>query len=308
MVRESRSDSKKRKPAHRNISFEIFNEASNVASYNTNQAVLAQIYNQCAVAIKAVDPRAVVGGPAVAGPQKGSWQVFIQNAAANLDFYTVHIYPVPNSLVDTNKTIYLNAQSVTAAYLAQTISYLHQASPSRNIPVIVDEYNINGAYQVGTDEPRQQTNVGAVADVVVNIQALLSGAYATAAWSDFGNPAGHYFSHIQSNYSPYPNGNALMLLNDFFVGDITKSTSPDPTQLVTLSCKSTKGKCLLIANENPTATPVSLDCGKALKAGGTYLTYTIDANGFRSANLTGSALLTQVNLSADSVTVVILGK
>ena len=171
--------------------------------------------------------------------------------------------------------------------------------------MIVDEYNINWNWRTGLAEPRQQTNVGAVADAIFNISAINYGAYATAAFADYDN---EYFGHIQNNYALCPNGNALLLLNEFFVGDITTSTSPDLTQLVTLACKSDKGKCLLIANENPTATAVSLSCGHAIRPDKIYTAYIIDANGFRQATFTGSALLSQINLTNDSVTVLVLDK
>ena len=293
-----------RPPGHHNIHFEIFNEPNTVANWSTSQALYAQIYNQCATAIKAVDPGAIIGGPAIGSGAPGQ-QIFIQNAAANMDFYTAHVYPDKSSLKDSNNTIYQKAQSFTSAYVAQTVAYLKQASPNRNIPLIVEEYNINYNSTPALREPRQETNVGAVFDAIFNIFAVSSGADATAAWADYDSLT---FGHIQPNYSFYPNGNTLLLLNSFFVGDITNSTSPDLTQLVTLACKSEKGRCLLIANENPTVTPVSINCGSAIKAGQTYTAYIIDANGFRATSFTGSALMSQVNLTNDSVTVVLLGK
>ena len=298
---------KKARSADHKIYFEIFNEASSIDNFyynsNSNQKLLAQIYNNCAQAIKAVDPRAVVGGPAV-GAACGDQSVFIQNAAANLDFFTIHVYPDENSLTQTNNAIYQVIR--TDSYVQQIVSELNQYSPNKYIPLIVDEYNINWHYKKGSGEPRQQTNVGAVSDTIFNISAIMSGAHATAAFQDYGSTS--YLSHIQKNYSLYPNGNALLLLNEFFVGDITASTSPDLTQLVTLACKSAKGRCLLIANENPTATSVSVSCGRSIKSDKTYTAYIIDASGFRATSFTGSALLSQINLTNDSVTVLLLDR
>ena len=124
---------KKARSADHKIYFEIFNEASQISNYNSNQAVLAQIYNQCAVAIKAVDPNAVIGGPAIPGGM-GSQLVFVQNAAPNLDFFTAHYYPVGKSLADSNNQIYQYVRAEAAPFIKQLISDLQKGSPTKNIP------------------------------------------------------------------------------------------------------------------------------------------------------------------------------
>jgi hypothetical protein len=303
-------------PIRNDIYWEIINEEDfaymdfGTSPANTAGALqMAQIYNQCALAMKAVDPTIIVGGPAVGYWQAnfGNQAAFIEHTVSNLDFYSQHPYIETNGTAgfsDSNQTIYAKARGMLAP-MQQTVSMLNSASPNRHIPLFLDEYNINPTWNPSS-EPRMLTNVGAVADAIENIEAIRANVDNMVAFDAYMDG----FSHFDQNYKLRPNGYCQRLLNSFFVGNINQATSSDETQVIGLACTNANGRNLMLVNQNSTNTSVALSLGIS----GNYLVnqYVIDGAAYNNGagpNMTSSATSSsalsngKIVLPPDSVTV-----
>jgi hypothetical protein len=298
-------------PIRNDIYWEITNEedvtyfgTGNAAQNAAGAKTLAEIYNQCVLAMKAVDPTVITGGPAIALGNYTNESIFIKNAVSNLDFYSIHPYIEGTNFTDPNQNIYKNARNLLSGFQAE-VSLLKAASPNRHIPIMLTEYNINPDFVNGVGEPRMMTNVGAVADAIENIEAIRANIDNVHAFDAYGTGA---WSHFDKTYKLRPNGHCQNLLNTFFVGNINKATSSDETQIIALACTNAYGRNLMLVNENSTTTPVSLSLG----INGNYVVneYLIDGSTFSSGEnmikiVTNTSAITNrsISLSPDSVTV-----
>jgi hypothetical protein len=119
---------------------------------------LWRIYNLCAEAMKKVDPRIKVGGPALTWDNTNLLGDFLEVCGSNTDFISWHRYGSGNAAESTDTLM-----AYTPKYGKQVRSMRETARkyiPGRKVPLLLGEYNINYSWKSG--EKRQNTYIGAV--------------------------------------------------------------------------------------------------------------------------------------------------
>lgn len=147
--------------------------------YKGRWAVACDIYNQCAVAMKREDPSIKVG-PAIEWPNQGGViHPLLKQCAGNVDFIAYHSY-YSSGPTDSNDTL-MNKAGHMDDDVTNTQKSIQQFGQGRVIPIMLDEFNIDGNWQ--GNETRQYTNVGAVYFATTIKHDAYAGAFACAIWS-----------------------------------------------------------------------------------------------------------------------------
>ncbi|GAB1543217.1 hypothetical protein NUACC21_58910 [Scytonema sp. NUACC21] len=180
------------------------------------------IYNKVAQAMKAVDPSIKVGGPSIARSDLTPfYQKFIEGTVENLDFFTYHYYASGSTSTPDAKVF--NASNSIGDYTKKIVETLKKASPNREIPAILGEYNISWTWDI--QDPRMTNNKGAVFDALSMIEAIENGAAASLSWNEKDDIYGktNYYDVLR------PGGELLHLFNTYLVGNRISTTSNDST-------------------------------------------------------------------------------
>jgi len=213
-------------------------------------ADLARIYNLCVLEMKRVDPRILVGGPAVARPDLLEFvREFAKLTRHNLDFFSYHAY-ASGSREDTDAHIYDRA--LAFGPIAKGVRDTVRQATGRKIPLFLDEYNVSWTWE--THDPRMTDNKGAVFDTLAAFSSVTSGADATTAWND---RDGVYGKIAPDNRMRAPGAN-LSLLNRYAVGRLVKATSSKPNQILGFGCIGKAGRTVWIVNRSPEERSVKL--------------------------------------------------
>lgn len=321
--------------------WEILNEVDHLywawmSHTNVDLNSVSTIYNQTAIAMKAVDPTILTGGPAIQDPSDTAHQFGYYNNKVwnpgllsmllpNLDFYTFHLYDDEDvsfgannqQLFQITRNNFSVAQSIVQGVKSVVAS---SKNPTKVIPVFWDEYNVNGntynPKQItavvsravpGEPDPRINTNAGAVCDAIVNIEALRAGVAKTLAFCDGPAWYGHLLTASKSSAAdtPVPSGYTLGLLNSFFAGNIFQTQSSDETQVLTLGCTGAGGTSILLVNQNSTPTNVTLKLQQSYSSSATVTEYIIDGTSYRRERTNLQPILTSgLTLTPESVTVI----
>jgi xylan 1,4-beta-xylosidase len=187
---------------------------------------LVQLYLQCAVAMKAVDPTIQTGGPAAARPDhQDQVREFIQGAKDQLDFVSFHQY-ASGSASDSDLSIFTKAENFGKTS-AQYRDIVHEDIPGRTVPVAGDEFNISWTWE--TQDPRMKNYKGAVFDALALTSLVQNGATWTCAWNDCD---GVYGKMESGDYRLRPSADLYHLFNTFFIGDVAATTSSNPGIIV----------------------------------------------------------------------------
>jgi hypothetical protein len=160
---------------------ERYHQRFHEAKKKDRLAELVTIYQAVARRMKAVDPRIRVGGISAMNSYNFDFhERFVQACAADLDFYSVHLY-VSGKASEPDSVIFKKADGPQYP-IAQIRRFLDQASPQRHIPLVLNEFNIG--YDWRQQDRRMTTGFGAVWDAWFVLTALEAGADATAAWNE----------------------------------------------------------------------------------------------------------------------------
>jgi hypothetical protein len=144
-------------------------------------ADMVRLYQTVAHAMKKADPRIRTGGPSAMNSYNFDFhQRFITACAADLDFYSTHLY-VSGKSGESDSLIFQKASGPQFP-IRRLRAYLDEASPRRHIPLYVNEFNISYDWRQG--DRRMTTGFGAVWDAWFILTALEVGAEATAAWNE----------------------------------------------------------------------------------------------------------------------------
>jgi hypothetical protein len=118
---------------------------------------LWQLYNRCAIAMKRADPSIKVGGPVMTWDNMTVLRSFLKDCGPHVDFISWHRYGSGNAKESTDT---LMAYTPRYADQVKTIRNITtQIIPTRNIPLLLGEYNVNFSWKSG--ENRQNTQIGA---------------------------------------------------------------------------------------------------------------------------------------------------
>jgi hypothetical protein len=201
----------------------------------------ADVWNAAARAVKAVDPKIKVGGPAAARADlHGFAREFARLTKDHLDFYSVHAY-ASGSAEDTTESI-LDRPERMVAEVAKTRKIV-QTAVGRPVPVFLNEFNISWTWE--TRDQRMTNHVGAVFDAHVLFGAASVGIEATAAWNErdgvYGKTAG--------DGTLRPSAHLYASLNPYGIGDIVRSSSGD-SRLVAFAVKRGRVRTLWVVNRS----------------------------------------------------------
>jgi hypothetical protein len=223
--------------------------------------------------MKYQDPTIRVGGAAFSYGEimaaKGWAKTFVQDTWKNLDFYSCHFYP-SNSVYESDSTVMdypLKGQQGTYPFSQfqfwqKTVAQVAAGSPQKNIPVFVDEFNINPS--TTQLEPRMQNTKGAVFDSLMYVAAARAGVAAMHAHDSVGpyfgkfDLANMWFSPKVSADVIYPGGQLQHLLTNYFVGNLAYAYSPNESMVVPYAINGSTYKSLLLANRSSGTVHISL--------------------------------------------------
>jgi len=137
------------------------------------------VYDLCATAMKKQDPTIKVG-PALEWPNQGGIiQPLLQKCAPNIDFIAYHSY-YSSGPTESNDALMAKASTMEHD-VSNTQASIKQYGRGRTIPVMLDEYNLDGNWN--DSETRQYTNFGAAYFATTIKHDAYAGIYACSIWS-----------------------------------------------------------------------------------------------------------------------------
>jgi len=239
---------------------------------------LAEIYNACAAAMKAVDPGIATGGPAAArGDLLAPLRRFALAVMPNLDFFTFHAY-AGGDRMDSDRSVYERADGL--GWMAgEAVRMLQAESPSRRIPVFLDEFNIRE-----TLDSRMAGSKGAVFDFIVLAGCARAGCDSALSWNERGG--------IHGKTSPRgelrPGASVLRLFNRHMVGDAvdTQSANPGRVSALAVSSDARGERAVVAANRTGASVLVRFDFLGWQPVSGGFSRHEITDTGCRESEIT----------------------
>ena len=188
--------------------------------YKVKWTEACTVYNQCAVAMKRQDPHIKVG-PALEWPNQGGIiQPLLRQCAGNVDFIAYHSY-YSSGPTDANDTLMTKASAMDQDVI-NTRRTVQQYGRGRTIPILLDEYNLDGNWNDA--ETRQYTNVGAVYFATTIKHDAYAGAYACVIWSA---KEGTYGITDMDDHMRIP-ASLFQWANHHLIGALLKTASSNP--------------------------------------------------------------------------------
>jgi xylan 1,4-beta-xylosidase len=118
---------------------------------------LWRVFNKVVKEVRAADPKARVGGPALTWPKPVWVEGFFKNCGQNTDFFTWHNY-ASGDIYDSNETVFGKAQTI--ANMAQDVKVAARKwAPERKLEFFLTELNIKWVWD--PIERRHGNNIGA---------------------------------------------------------------------------------------------------------------------------------------------------
>lgn len=240
-------------------------------------AALATIYNQAAVAMRAVDPTIKIGGPAACYPLPAKpLQEFVRLTRDNLDFFSFHSY-ASGVTSESDQTIYEKV-AIIAKNTADLARWLKDIAPDRAIELHLNEYNVN--YTWHTNEVRMINHKSAVFDALSLIAfAQVPGLTAANAWNDMDR----VYGKMDATGALRPAAHVYHYFNTYLQGTIASSLSSADKAVVPFAIADGNGGRPAFALVNRTNGPqtVTLNFAGTPKTG-TWTTASIDADGLHT--------------------------
>jgi len=239
--------------------------------YKGHWAQACEVYNQCARAMKQQDPSIKVG-PALEWPNQGGIiQPLLRQCASTVDFIAYHSY-YSSGPTDSNDTLMTKASAMDHD-VANTRDSIRQYGQGRAIPIMLDEYNLDGNWN--DSETRQYTNVGAVYFATTIKHDAYAGVYACSIWSA---KEGTYGITDMSDHLRVP-AYLFQWANHNLIGSLVKTTSSSP--MVEAMAVRQKGvPAIMVINKASGTATINLT---ANLAGATVKYYTLTATGMSAA-------------------------
>lgn len=203
--------------------------------YANNLGDLYDLYNEAAIAMKAIDPTIKVG-PSFGTSTEDLYRGILSVASSNIDFVNFHYYLSPTISDKTTEQIF----AVPVAQIYQNFYYsLKNDYPNLNI--IFDEYALT--YDSSTPDPRIRTNVAAT--WFASMHTLF--ADNSIEGGNVYNIKSNFAGLVDSTNIQRPSTAIFKWANNYFVGDIYQSSTLSG-QLKTLAVKKGTISALYIIN------------------------------------------------------------
>jgi hypothetical protein len=243
---------------------------------------LWQLYNQCAIAMRAVDSRIKVGGPVLTWDNTNLVDDFLRACRNNTDFLSWHRYGSGNANEPTDTLMAYTPNYATQVRKMREIT--KQYISSRRVPMFLGEYNINYSWKSG--EQRQNTHVGAVWFASVLKHLADAGADMATSW----HLKDGIYGMIDPQNQMRPAATVFTWLNKFFVGEVIQTKSDNPMVEAMVVRRSATRHALLFINKSANPVTVNVQSPQNPFPAGQYQIFQLDATGVRQKNLTGTAL------------------
>jgi hypothetical protein len=160
------------------VYWEVMNELENRYANAGRLSDLWRLLGKIMTAMRAVDPEAKFGGPALTWP-KPSWVSGYMDAVGNqVDFVTWHNYATDDPYLP-NANMFQRADTI-AKHAAETLELIRTAQPDRPIQTFLSEYNISWTWRVR--DRRMTNNIGAVFHAMIVRRLAELGVNGAMVW------------------------------------------------------------------------------------------------------------------------------
>ena len=205
------------------------------------------IYNKTAKAMKAKDSSIKVGGPALTYDDTGTLVSFLKASAPNVDFVSWHRYATGdvNASDDELMSIASGFGNQVKKFRRITTQYI----PSRKVPLLLGEYNINYSWKSG--EQRQNSHIGAVWFASVIKSLVDADINMATSW----HLKDGIYGMIGLDNELRPAASVFTWANKYLVGAVVEGTSSQPAVEVMAVRQKDQSRSLLLINKgaNPAA-------------------------------------------------------
>ena len=259
---------------------------------------LAAIFNECAVAMKRVDPTILTGGPAVARPDFSDFITrFARATSPNLDFFSYHAY-ASGSRADSDAAVFDRSKAY-GEFAARIKQALKTSGAKRPVPLFLDEYNISWTWE--TRDPRMTDAKSAVFDLLVISASVRGGADGTAAW----NEKDGIYGKTGDDDKRRPSAQNFHWLNLYGVGGVAWAESSAENVVTAFAVKGTSGRAVWLVNRSEFIQPVRCDFGAAFSPGNAVKRFQIAADGVSEREILFRAAQSTQNCPPCSVTLLV---
>ena len=258
--------------------------------YKGNWTQACTVYNQCAEAMKHQDPSIKVG-PALEWPNQGGIvQPLLHQCAGNVDFIAYHSY-YSSGPTESNDA-WMTKASAMDHDVTNTRDSIKQYAPGRTIPILLDEYNLDGNWN--DSETRQHTNIGAVYFATTLKHDAYAGVFACSIWSA---KEGTYGITDMSDHLRTP-AYLFQWANHNLIGTLVKTTSDSP-KVEAMAVRQNGTPAVMVINKASGTATIHLTSNLAsrtvsyctLTAGGMSATRTMPTSGLSSFVMPPCSLL-----------------
>ncbi len=255
---------------------------------------LADIYNRCVTAMKAVDPSIKIGGPAACrGDLVQPLKQFAILTFENLDFLSYHAY-ASGDATELDINIYNRASSL-GKHLASMRRMLDELSPRRHIELHLNEYNICYTHRV--QDKRMANNKGGVFDALVFVQLVQNGIDVGNAW----NECDGVYGKMDRSFSLRPGAHVFHYFNKLMTGSVVAVSSDHEEVVVPLAVEHGKDRNWVLINRSPFSNIAKVRFEKELSPEIEVAVYQLSESGLEQFTKKLSELEAGIELSPDSV-------
>jgi Glycosyl hydrolases family 39 len=232
------------------VYWEPLNEQDNRYKKAGKLDELWKIYNKTAEAMKAKDSSIKVGGPALTYDDAGTLASFLKASARNVDFVSWHRYATGDTNASNDELM-----SIASGFGDQVKTFRRittQYIPSRKVPLLLGEYNINYAWDSG--EQRQNSYIGAVWFASVLKSLADAGIDMATSW----HLKDGIYGMIGPDNSLRPAASVFTWANQYLVGSVAEGTSSLPAVEVMAVRQKDQSRSLLLINKGAKPTALTI--------------------------------------------------
>jgi Glycosyl hydrolases family 39 len=246
---------------------------------------LWELYNQCALAMKGVDPRIKMGGPVLTWDNTNLLDDYCRACQSNIDFISWHRYGSGNANESTDTLMAYTPNYGNQVRKVREIT--NQYLPGRKVPLFLGEYNVNYSWKSG--EQRQNTHIGAVWFASALKHLADAGIEMAASW--------HLKDGIYGMIDPQnqlrPAATVFEWGLKYLVGEVIQTQSSDPLLEALAIRRSQWGHALLLINKSGSPTKLNLQFSSGSALSKQYQQFKLDAAGLSQSTLNSSVLQKQ---------------
>lgn len=262
---------------------------------------LADIYNRACLAMKAVDPKIKVGGPAFERPDiKANARGFIDASYQNLDFISAHGYACGSTKTPDHAVYDKVARLV--GHMTELRDYC-RTKTDRHIPIYWDEFNISWTWR--SWDGRMKNNKGACFDALCYIEAIQAGLDGLFPW----NECDGIYGKMGNKFELRPPAHCIHLLASHVKGQWVETVDTPEVRL--LATRSGEQRTIVLVNRSNEAHTMALNFtgDPTLIAGSTsFIHHSINGSGLSKSAVTWADLNNGLTLPRHSVHVLVLQK